>query len=39
MAYDAGRDRVVLFGGRKTNPMEDLPDTWEWNGGRWERVR
>jgi hypothetical protein len=32
-AYDARRDRLVLFGGG------GLPGTWEWDGVRWSRVR
>ncbi len=34
MAYDAERDRMVLFGGANAggNP---LGDTWEWDGTRW----
>jgi hypothetical protein len=37
MAYDAARERVVLFGGRSmcVNAMA-LDDTWEWDGRRWE---
>jgi hypothetical protein len=38
MAYDKGRDRVVLFGGRKGYPDGDLNDTWEFDGTRWSRV-
>jgi hypothetical protein len=35
MAYDAGRGRIVLFGGfdRDTNGL--LDDVWEWDGTRW----
>ncbi len=33
MAYDAHRDRVVLFGGR--NGDDDFRDTWEWDGAAW----
>lgn len=36
LAYDAARDRVVLFGGRAGPPF--LPaetDTWEWDGAAW----
>lgn len=32
MAYDAGRERVVLFGGGATNTESD---TWEWDGAAW----
>jgi hypothetical protein len=31
MAYDAARQRVVLFGG------SGLPDTWEWDGSTWSQ--
>ena len=35
MAYDPGREAVVLFGGTSTG--EDfLADTWHWNGTAWE---
>jgi hypothetical protein len=37
LAYDAKRDRVVLFGGRKGWP-DDLNDTWEWDGTTWRRI-
>ena len=33
MAYDATRDRVVMFGGRVDGI--DLGDTWEWDGTTW----
>jgi galactose oxidase-like protein len=33
MAYDSGRDRVVLFGGTTQN--ERLGDTWEFDGTTW----
>jgi hypothetical protein len=32
MAYEAARQRVVLFGG------EDNPNTWEWDGVAWTQV-
>ena len=36
MAYDAARDRMVLFGGdHKYAAITDM--TWEWDGGRWSR--
>ncbi len=48
MAYDASRDRVVLFGthsffvdGRDGEPEEQrsrLPQTWEWDGVAWRRI-
>ncbi|MBX3377982.1 MAG: hypothetical protein KF678_13380 [Phycisphaeraceae bacterium] len=31
-AYDAGRDRIVLFGGSQSTY---LGDTWEWDGSAW----
>ena len=33
MAYDAGRQRVVLFGG--ATPSGETNDTWEWDGASW----
>lgn len=38
LAYDRRRDRIVLFGGRKGWP-NDLNDTWEWDGARWNQPR
>ena len=44
MAYDAARQRVVMFGGNPNfllNEHRDeanLGDTWEWNGITWEEV-
>ncbi|MCA9677432.1 MAG: hypothetical protein KC464_20580, partial [Myxococcales bacterium] len=36
MAYDAARQRVVLFGGYNgTTTSGQLADTWEWNGVSW----
>lgn len=39
MAYDSGRDRVVLYGGRFYtgigHPATLLRDTWEWDGTTW----
>ena len=35
MAYDARRQRVVLYGG--TFGPDAKTDTWEWNGSRWVR--
>jgi hypothetical protein len=34
LAYDAARQRVVLFGGWNTGY---LFDTWEWDGGTWSQ--
>ena len=36
LAYDARRDRVVLFGGSRQDGL--LGDTWEWDGMRWRRL-
>src|SRR5690606_16704400 len=33
MAYDVGRQRVVLFGGGDYDST--LTDTWEWDGSQW----
>jgi hypothetical protein len=41
MAYDAVRQRVVLFGGRPpivAGGLGDLGDTWEWDGTTWVQV-
>jgi hypothetical protein len=35
MAYDAARQRVVLFGGTTISPPPPLSDTWEWDGATW----
>ena len=37
MAYDAGRQRVVLFGGLGTGGV-NLADTWEWDGTNWTQA-
>jgi hypothetical protein len=41
MAYDAARDRVVLFGGAVydagSRPVS-LQDVWEWDGARWTQA-
>ena len=34
VAYDAARERTVLFGGRSTL-SQSLADTWEWDGRTW----
>ncbi len=42
MAYDAERDRVVLFGGQAVSVSQgavDLDDTWEWDGNIWTRLQ
>ena len=36
-AYDAGRDRAVLFGGSRGDAQYD--ETWEWDGHRWSQIR
>lgn len=35
LAYDAARDRVVMFGG--SDGARELTDIWEWDGSAWER--
>jgi hypothetical protein len=35
MAWDAARQRLVLFGGRRDLDGIDLADTWEWDGATW----
>jgi hypothetical protein len=37
LAYDARRDRVVLFGGY--DGVRDVVDLWEWDGSVWAEVR
>lgn len=36
MAFDSGRNRLVLFGGAANGVR--LNDTWEWNGTSWSQV-
>ncbi len=36
LAYDASRQRIVLFGGRQGGSL--LSDTWEWDGTSWLEV-
>jgi hypothetical protein len=42
MAYDTGRDRVVLFGGLTYHPNDSdytmLNDTWEYDAAKWTQV-
>jgi len=39
MAFDAGRNVVVMFGGSKgQDPEYYLDDTWEWDGTTWANV-
>lgn len=35
LAYDAGRDVLVVYGGRTNNGTRCLTDTWEWDGAAW----
>lgn len=37
MVYDKKRDKVVLFGGRISWPIDEN-DTWEWDGEAWRKV-
>jgi hypothetical protein len=37
MAYDAARQRTVLFGGRQSSTA-GFVDTWEWDGAGWSQV-
>src|SRR5690606_6578494 len=37
MVYDAGGDRIVLFGG-ETDANEVLNDSWEWDGTDWAQI-
>jgi hypothetical protein len=42
MAWDAQRERVVLFGGNGPGgapPYSSFADTWEWDGTAWREVR
>ncbi|HKG92413.1 MAG TPA: hypothetical protein VKA84_10995 [Gemmatimonadaceae bacterium] len=43
LAYDAARQRVVMFGGRRgrgpDGRVELLSDSWEWDGARWHEIR
>lgn len=38
MAYDLGRNRVVLFGGSLSGFPSTAADTWEWDGSNWQQV-
>ena len=35
LAYDAARDRLVLYGGYDDAGLDIRSDTWEWDGARW----
>ncbi len=37
MAWDAGRNRMVLFGGEANRTF--LADTWEWDGINWQQMQ
>ena len=37
LAYDSARGRVVLFGGQDSS-LNELSDTWEWDGSAWTDV-
>ena len=37
MAYDARRQRVVMYGGAPPSGPRGS-DTWEWDGSKWERI-
>ena len=40
MAYDADRERAIVFGGTATESSEtSFDDTWEWNGSSWELAK
>jgi cysteine-rich repeat protein len=38
IAYDAARERIVLFGGRDAATGQASNQTWEWNGSVWTNV-
>ncbi|MBK8977824.1 MAG: PD40 domain-containing protein [Planctomycetes bacterium] len=38
MAYDAARQRVVLFGGYIASSNTDSAETWEWDGTDWTQL-
>jgi hypothetical protein len=38
IAYDAARDRVVLFGGKSPVNNQPTDDTWTWDGATWSRL-
>lgn len=37
-AYDAGRQRLVLYGGATPGDFTQMDDTWEWDGSVWRQV-
>lgn len=38
LVHDARRDRIVLFGGLTTNPVQYSAETWEWDGINWSQT-
>ena len=38
IAYDAPRQRVLLYGGVNNNSNVDLDDLWSWDGTSWTRI-
>jgi galactose oxidase-like protein len=38
LAYDAARQRVVLFGGSNALGSIRFNDTWEWDGAEWTQI-
>ena len=38
MAYDAARERTVLFGGNTDFGQTSFADTWEWDGNKWTKI-
>jgi hypothetical protein len=38
IAYDAPRQRVLLYGGFNNNSQADLTDIWSWDGSFWTRI-
>jgi hypothetical protein len=38
LAYDAARDRVLLFGGKNPQTNQATNDTWLWDGSNWSSV-
>ena len=37
MAYDANRERVVMFSGEVPGSAGE-PDLWEWDGAKWTQI-
>jgi hypothetical protein len=38
MVYDSVRDRVVMYGGARTDSLSQFDETWEWDGQSWTRI-